>query len=423
MNTDRRRQVWWMGLGLSTTIISVAAVFVLLNSSIIASALLGPETSRGALYVVLVMARVIFAVPDRIQQTLFRVKKWSIPFVIILCLRLILNVSINLVLLNFGWGILGILTGNLITAVVIALVRIPTMLVVFGLPESLDLGLCKRIMLFAWPLAISNFLALGMHQCDRYILRLNTDMTEIGLYSVGYGIAQAAAGLIMAAFASVFRVTAYEASSEEQADHFYARVFEFFVYGMTTAMLIISIFSKPLVAIMASPSFASASEIVPIICLAYLIFSVHDQFRLPALLSGRTTHLLPVSVIALIINISSNFLLIPIFGIHGSAWATVITFLVYSTLTLFVCRQMQKIPYQLGRSLLTVGSAFVAFVLFSRFSAETTVLTQILIGLGVLTAWMLIIAMINYRHIRQAIGHLPFWKSLRPKASFHKRVI
>ena len=61
-------------------------------------------------------------------------------------------------------------------------------------------------------------------------------------------------------------------------------------------------------------------------------------------------------------NVAANFLLIPIYGASGAAWAGVVTYIAFSFTTLFMCRSLRDIVYPWTRSLLTFSGICATYV-------------------------------------------------------------
>jgi O-antigen/teichoic acid export membrane protein len=102
---------------------------------------------------------------------------------------------------------------------------------------------------------------------------------------------------------------------------------------------------------------------VPIVCLAYLFFSMHEHFKVPAMLANRTVALLPVAVFCATANIAFNLLLIPRGGAMGAAWASVFTFVVFSVAGLFRYRRIDRYDYPFASSAALVGGMVATYVL------------------------------------------------------------
>jgi len=195
-----------------------------------------------------------------------------------------------------------------------------------------------------------------MHQADRYLLRVFLDMDRVGIYSFAYTIGQAINALCLMPFVAIWSVEVYEIAKQPNAKQLYVNIFTYFVYGLALIMFGISLFSKPLLRLLATPVYVEAADLIPIVCLGYVFFSIHEHFKVPALLAKRTSSLLPAYLIAALINIGVNLLAIPLLGIAGSAWTSVLTFATFSFVGLWRYRRIDRYPYPLLRcGLMVVG--------------------------------------------------------------------
>ena len=97
--------------------------------------------------------------------------------------------------------------------------------------------------------------------------------------------------------------------------------------------------SKSIVDILLAPFYASAANYIPIISLGVWLYSFHIFFRTGVLITKKT-YLFSINyTIALILNVISNFLLVPSFGAMGSAVATVLTYAGFSFIGFFIYRK------------------------------------------------------------------------------------
>ena len=126
-------------------------------------------------------------------------------------------------------------------------------------------------------------------------------------------------------------------------------------------MLAVSLFARPILQLLASASFERAADLVPIVCLAYVVYSLHNHFQVPALLRKRTVSLLPAAVCAALLNIGLNLLLIPRWGMVAAAWVSVATFAAYSFVGLWLYRRIDRYDYPLLRSGAVVAAMIATY--------------------------------------------------------------
>jgi O-antigen/teichoic acid export membrane protein len=112
----------------------------------------------------------------------------------------------------------------------------------------------------------------------------------------------------------------------------YQRVFKYYTLAIALVLFAVSVASGPIVRILAAAEFAEAANVLPWLCLAFFFFTLHGLLRAPAMIHRRTVSVARVSVIAAVVNFLTNVALIPRFGIYGAAYASVITYAVFTLL-------------------------------------------------------------------------------------------
>ncbi len=222
-------------------------------------------------------------------------------------------------------GVEAILWGNLLTAVI-------TVAVLFALfarrrgGARLRPDLIGDLFSYGTPLIVASLLAAAMHQLDRYLLRVLLDLDEVGIYSVAYAVGQGINALILNPFSQIWYVVIYELDGKPDFGRVVHSVFRYFFTLLALVMLGVSLFAQPLLRVLVAPEFFGAAELVPLICLAYLLFSLHSHFNLPPLLAKRTGSMISPHLIGVAVNIGANLLLIPRMGVTGAALASVVTY-------------------------------------------------------------------------------------------------
>ena len=338
-------RVWWTALVVVAVVASIVFAPALALRTSLADALFGPAVPDGRYYLALGLSTLWVSTLLFVLESYCRARRDSGFLATLSVGRLLLNVALNVVLVVWmRQGIAGILWGNLITVVVVCLILLGMFLRSRG-RFVFEPRLVRPYWAFGWPLVMFALLSAFMHEADRYILRVFLDLREVGLYSIAYQIGQGVNTLVIAPFTAIWHVLVYEVAQRADARLVYARVFRHMTYGLALIMLAASLSAETVIRLLAPPEYAPAAELVPIICLAYLFFSMHEHFKVPALITGRTTALLPVVAIAACTNIALNLLLIPALGARGAAWATVLTFVVFSFAGLVQYRRVEKYPY------------------------------------------------------------------------------
>lgn len=361
-NDEERRRVWWTGSVYVAAMSAAVVTPMWLGRELLAHLTLGDHVEDGGFLYTLALATLVASAIGEVLDTYIRVKKWSGLYLAVSMGRLVLNLGLNVwFLVGLGMGVKGQLLGNLIANVV----HMGVLFVIFRRSlgrMALDLPLINKMLTFGWPLIAQALLALMMHDADRYFLRIYCDMKEVGIYSLAYKVAQAVNTLCLIPFNSIWSVTMYEIAKMPDAKRQYAKVFRYFVGAIMILMLGASLSAVPLLPVLTTDAYDEAVRLLPVLLLGQLLFALHSQFNVPAMLAKKTVTLVPAGVAGVITNVVLCFALIPVFGAAGAAWASVVTYGVFSLVGLIFYRRIDVIPYSFahcGATMLGIGVTYV----------------------------------------------------------------
>ena len=389
---DGERRVWWTGLSWVVACATVVTMPMALGRGLLADLTLDPGVGDGAFFYLLAAGTLWCNTIASLIETWLRVKKRSLTFVGVSLGRLLLNIGLNVwFLVGLDMGVVGLLLGNLIAAAANTLVL--ALVFANSLREcAFDSALLRKLRQFGTPLIVTALLSLLMHEADRYFLKHYAGLGEVGVYSLAYKIGQAVNMLFLIPFAAIWNVVMYEMAAEPNAKQNYARVFEFFTYALLIVTLAASLFAWPLLPLLTPGDYSEAVDLIPIVLLAYVLFAMHQQFSVPALLAKKTSALIPASVAGVITNVVLNLLLVPRFGATGAAWASVATYAAFSFTGLVCYRSIDRYPYPFGR-LIAVGIGITATYVAARvwLLPELSMPLQLIVAASVTAIWSAVI--------------------------------
>jgi O-antigen/teichoic acid export membrane protein len=356
---DERDGVWWSGL---TFVVLTSTVLILpawLFRNELARWTLGPD-ERGGYYYSLVLPTLFLTMVGELPSAYLRTHKRSGLYVALSLGKLLVSICLNILfLVGLGWGVAGVLTGNLIAQAAMAL----CLFTVFASSRrhyAFHWPLIRRLVFFASPLVFTALLSITMQQANRYMFG---DLYKVGIYSLAAQIGQGANTFFIIPFAQIWGVSIYEIAKQPNAKFVFVNVFKHFICGLMLALFGVSLFAKPVLKVMAASDYEGAAALVPIVCLGYVFYSMHDHFRVPVMLSKRTTSLMPTFLIAAPLSVVLNLCLIPLFGMAGAAWANVLAFAAFSFTGLAIYRRIDRFDYPLLRCGLVLCGMVLSVIL------------------------------------------------------------
>jgi O-antigen/teichoic acid export membrane protein len=342
---DEKESVIW-----STFLIVAASsviVFLLFHifSKEISFYLLGIEGYENILYLALFNI-ILISIQDPFLSYI-RYKQQAKKYVIITVLGTFVTIALNIwLVLILKRGVVGFYEASAASAAFTLFIC--WFLIIRKINLELNFSLFLPLIKIGFPSIFGLFAFLIIDYSDRKIIANFLGLELLGIYSIGYNF-----GLIITLFIGAFS-TAWPQyflsfkNRPEEAQQSFPVVFKYFL--LVSGLLLVFFFSwaAPVVSLMTDIKFHSAAGLVGIIAASYVLKGAYLLF-LPALYFHSKLHL--QSVIewsAALVNIVLNFLLIPIYGLAGAAWATFIGYLTLPLFTYFISNRLLAINYGLA---------------------------------------------------------------------------
>lgn len=301
----------------------VGAIIVSLLATPIAIAVFSdPDFS---IYIILYAITLALLPLTEIPLTHIRAQQKPWLFTIFSITKLALQVSLNIYFVVYReMHVEGVIYSAVISSAVMAI-----LLSCYSLPKvgrSATMATCKKLFSFSIPLKLATLGSFYLTFGDRYILNIYTDLSQVGIYSLGYKFGFIFTLLAWTPFEKIWDSEKYNIYKKPNAKQTYQKTFLYSSSILIFLGLCISLFTKDLLTIMSDPAFLDAYKIVPIIILAY-IFQAWTKFcDLGILLKKKTMQIAHAEMIAAVVITIAYFTLIPAYGIYGAAWATLIGF-------------------------------------------------------------------------------------------------
>ncbi len=298
-----------------------------------------------------------------------RLVRRSVTFASLKTLHVVLNVGLNFYLiLGLGFGIEAVFVANLVASIIM------TVLVWFSTAE-LWRGKWKRewlgtIFVFGLPFIPAGLGHATNEMLDRFLLnnmdpansqRLYGDgvMPEdvVGIYNACYKLA-----VFMLLMVQMYRMAwqpfFMRHSKDEDSASLFSRAFIFFNTFAAVAYLIVSLFREQIVAInvpvlnatIINSSYWEGLEIVPLLLWAYWFQGWYINFSSGIFIKEKTAVLYKITLLGAGITLAVNLVLIPLYGMMGSAAATLASYGVMAFVMGIYSKRVMHVEYHLPAS-------------------------------------------------------------------------
>lgn len=219
-------------------------------------------------------------------------------------------------------------------------------------------------MAFGVPMMFTELVSVLFGFADRILLRaLTGSFTEVGIYTIGYGLAMAAAAVMGRTLSEAFLPTAlrlYKANGAGAVVELKREMLDIWVLvvGLASAMLLCV--GQDFLILLAGQDKAASAPVFVAISMAMVWNSLFFIAQYGLLLQRRAVRVLVITLAATVLNLVLNVPLILAWGVTGAVTATVLSFGFLAVVQLWQCPTELRYLPPLGR---IAGAALFAPVM------------------------------------------------------------
>jgi O-antigen/teichoic acid export membrane protein len=264
------------------------------------------------------------------------------------------NIFLNLLLiLKYKMGIEAVLIANIIASLSSLILLFPA--IVRNLQIRFNAELLKKLLKFGLPYLPAGLSSMLIQGIDRPILGKLTDLGTVGIYNACYKL-----GIFMMLFVNMFQYAwqpfFLQNAEEKNAKEIFSKVLTYFTLASGFILVTLSLFIDNIVAIpllhgrtLIDSDYWSGLSIVPMILFGYLFNGLYVIFTAGIYIEEKSIYIPLITGIGAVVNIGVNFLLIPVWGLMGAAFATFAAYLVMAGGLYIITQKFYKIEYEIAK--------------------------------------------------------------------------
>jgi len=378
---------------LATLVLSLMSLALLIPFSRSFSSLILKSPQYSHLFTLIFITLGLNLVID-IPMAYFRIREMPIWFISFSTARLFLGLGFNILfVVILGLGVNGVVTGGLIASALIGSVLFVYLIGQVGTSFSRKIFL--PMIRYGFPL-IGTWLGMYLINFgDRFLLQRllpsADSLTSVGIYSLAYKFGMLPNFLILSPFLMFWAPKQFQIVREPGAPGIFSNIFNYFGFLQFFFGLGLCVLIHDIIRIIADPGYLSSSRYVPLIALAYVCYGVYVYVQFGILYRKKTRYLALNTLAMALLNVALNVILIPLYGVMGSAIATLAAIFLMMGVAFFMSQRLYRIPYEYGRMLKMLVLAIVVYLVADQVNPGNVVLSLLLKTLIVLTYPLLMI--------------------------------
>ena len=308
------------------------------------SKFIGLSSARDYPLIFFILLNVLFQFGGLFLLSLWQFQEKPRAFVVLSVFQLIgiLGLSVYFVI-YLHLGLWGVVIAKSITLGFVFMISLYTMLKNYITVPSLEVFL--KLIRFGAPLVLLGLVTPVLTLSDRFFLNMFVPLSMIGIYSINYKFGMLINMFLVVPLQRGLLPMIYKQGLKDEMQPIYKdTIFYYLVIGCFM-ILGITFFIRPVIALIASSEYLEATYIVPVVAAAYLISGFRPFFTPLVALKDRTDLLGKAAGVGIFICLGLNYVLISQYGITGAAAATILSYIIFTTIVYVISRKITPMDW------------------------------------------------------------------------------
>lgn len=275
---------------------------------------------------------------------------------------------------------------------------------------------------FGVPMMFNELNSLLFAFGDRILLRLlSGSLSDVGIYTIGYGLALSLTAVLGATLAQAFTpraVRLYETVGPAAVVDLKRDMLNVWLIAVATATALLLSVGEDLLVALAGPAKAASGPVFVVIAISMVWYSLFDIAQYGLLLQRRALRFLLVSLSATLLNLGLNVPFIQAWGVMGAVAATVVGYAFLAAMQYAQCpRELRYLPafWRLAAAVLFPLAMFALLQAVEFFGAGSA-WTRLVVGTAVIGGSALALAACD-RSLREGVRRMLGRRDAAPAAS------
>lgn len=264
-----------------------------------------------------------------------RILERPVAFITVSLVKLFFQLSLNIYFIVFlDYGVMGVILSGVISSSLFCLLFLFLIYGRCGL--KFDKSLLKQLIIFSWPIWLAGGAAIYIQSSNRFFIRIFSSLNDVGLFELATRFAMILPLLIWQPFGNwwqtqKFRIVKESTNMQKEMQ----QIFDLIATVMVLATVGIVLFTDPVIVIMSSAEFHSASSIILPLTLSFLFVNLSVFFNLSFLVEKKTIIIAYLKYSSALIMTMLYLILIPPLGLMGASCALLISNILLFNATYF----------------------------------------------------------------------------------------
>jgi len=260
----------------------------------------------------------------------------------------------------------------------------------------LELRILVEMLKFSLPLMLSSVASVLLNVADRFCLKVFGQLAFVGLYSLGFKIANTLNVLVVRSANLAISPMIYKMMDAPGNKRFYAKVMTYLGYGTVLCALALSVYSLEIVKVLAkNQEYWAAYRVIPLIALAIVFGSLKDSALSGLNIKKKSSIIAAIIALCSMLNVILNGLFIHFFNYLGAAIAGLVTQFLFFLLIYRNAQKHYPIPYEITKIFKMIGVAIICYIVAS-WTNHLATLYRVILKSGIIAVFPFLLFLLNF---------------------------
>ena len=227
--------------------------------------------------------------------------------------------------------------------------------------------IAKQLMLNGWKVFTGSIFAVLYLKMDQIMLKWHLGPEAVGIYSVASRISEVwyffPSAILMSFFPKLINIK--KENSSLYQERIQQLLDSMFIMALILSLLI-NVLAKPLITLFFGELYITSIPILTIHIWASIFIFMREVFSKWLLIENFLEYSIITQGIGAISNIALNFWLIPIYGVKGAAFATLISYSFASYFSLFLFKKTRPMFYMMSKSMFVLRKPWLSKIISTK---------------------------------------------------------
>jgi O-antigen/teichoic acid export membrane protein len=390
---DKQNSLFFTTLAFVTLSAFVMALIFSSISPTLSSMLLDSADYAYLLRLMLISAAL--QIITRVPMFLMRLQRKAIRFATTNFLKLLITLLLTIYfIVHQNKKLDGIFEAQIIGFVFFLVINIKY--IIENIQLKFELPVLKEMLSYSYPLMISAVGGLILNMADRYLVRFLENLSEMGVYNLGFKIANVLKIVVIQSAFSAINPLRFKIMDKPDNKRFYSKIMTYSVFGFFIVQMVLMYFSKELIVLIAEDqNYWGAIHIIPILCFVQLFEILRRNVNIGLAIQKKTKIISFAMLTSALVNVGLNFILIYFFGAIGAAVATLVSQILFFGIIYYNAQKHYYVPYEMIKIAKMTGLVIILTII-AYLSNNIELIPRLIIKVFLITVFPFLLYLMKF---------------------------